>query len=112
MHTVSSSLFVSSSLSPICSKAMTPMLAFAASGGGVDIDFDLSVVVQMVVFSLLIVILKPLLFDPVLKIFEEREKRTEGAKAEARSMQEKAGDLLSRYEHELERVHQVAGAER
>jgi F-type H+-transporting ATPase subunit b len=105
MHAASSSLYLSNGVTP-------PVLAFGASGGGVNIDFDLSVVVMMVVFSLLIVILKPLLFDPVLKIFEEREKRTEGAKAEARSMQEQAGDLLTRYERELERVHQVAGAER
>jgi F-type H+-transporting ATPase subunit b len=105
MHAAFSSLYLSNGMTP-------PVLAFGASGGGVNIDFDLSVVVMMVVFSLLIVILKPLLFDPVLKIFEEREKRTEGAKAEARKMQEQAGDLLTRYERELERVHQVAGAER
>jgi F-type H+-transporting ATPase subunit b len=89
-----------------------PLLAFAAGGGGVNIDFDLSVVAQMVLFALLIVVLKPLLFDPVLKVFEEREKRTEGAKAEARKMQEQAGELLTRYERELERVHQVAAQER
>jgi len=106
MYTASSSLF--------CSKGLTqPVLALAAkSGGGVNIDFDLSVVAQMVLFALLIVILKPLLFDPVLKIFEERERRTDGAKAEARSMQERAGELLSRYERELERVHHVAATER
>jgi F-type H+-transporting ATPase subunit b len=108
MHAVSTSfsgLFQSTSLGQ-------PVLAFGASGGGVNIDFDLTFVAQMVLFSLLIVVLKPLLFDPVLQIFEEREKRTEGAKAEARQMQEQAGDLLSRYERELERVHQVAATER
>jgi F-type H+-transporting ATPase subunit b len=87
-----------------------PVLAF--SSGGVSIDFDLSFVAQMVIFTALILILKPLLFDPVLKIFEEREKRTEGAKAEARQMQEQAGDLLAKYEQELERVHRVAAEER
>jgi F-type H+-transporting ATPase subunit b len=84
----------------------------AASGGGVSIDFDRSFLLQMVLFALLIVVLKPLLFDPVLKIFEERERRTEGARAEARKMQEQAGEILSRYERELERVNQVAAAER
>lgn len=77
-----------------------------------NIDFDLSFVFQMVLFSALIVILKPLLFAPVLRVFEEREKVTEGARAEARHMQEEAGDLLRRYEQELSRVHEVARHER
>ena len=77
-----------------------------------NIDFDLSFVFQMVLFSALIVILKPLLFTPVLRVFEEREKVTEGARAEARRMQEEAGELLRRYEHELSRVNEVARQER
>jgi F-type H+-transporting ATPase subunit b len=84
----------------------------ALMSGGVDIDLDLTFVLMMVVFAGLVVALKPLLFDPVLRVFEEREKRTEGAKADARQMQEKAGQLLRRYERELERVNQVAAAER
>lgn len=86
--------------------------AMAMSGGGISIDFDRTFVVQMVIFSALIVVLKPLLFDPVLRVFEEREKRTEGARAQARKLQEDAGALLRKYERELERVHQVAGEER
>jgi F-type H+-transporting ATPase subunit b len=66
----------------------------------------------MVVFAGLVVILKPLLFDPVLKIFEQRELYTEGAKSDARKLQEKAGELLRKYERELERVNQVAATER
>ena len=88
-----------------------PMLG-AAMSGGISIDFDKTFVLQMGIFALLIVVLKPLLFDPILRVFEEREKRTEGARAEARSMQEEAGQLLRRYESELERVHRVAAEER
>ena len=83
-----------------------------SSGGAVNVDLDLTFVGQMVVFATLIVILKPLLFDPVLGLFQEREKRTDGARAEARRMQEKAGELLREYERELEKVHRVAGEER
>jgi len=82
------------------------------AGGGVTIDMDRTVIVMMVVFALLIIVLKPLLFDPVLKVFALREERTEGARATARELQEKAGELLRRYEKELERVHQVAAEER
>jgi F-type H+-transporting ATPase subunit b len=83
-----------------------------AMAGGVNIDLDRSVIVQIVLFTFLIVVLKPLLFDPILKVFALREERTEGARAAARELQEKAGELLRRYEHELERVHRVAAEER
>jgi F-type H+-transporting ATPase subunit b len=83
-----------------------------AMAGGVPLDFDRTVLVQIVVFAALIVVLKPLLFDPVLKVFSLREERTEGAKATARELQEKAGELLQRYEKELVRVRQVAADER
>ena len=75
-------------------------------------DFDLSFVLQMLLFASLIVVLRPLLFDPVLRVFEERERRTDGARQSARQMQEEAGALLSRYEQELAKVHEVARQER
>lgn len=93
-------------------SGQTPLVALAASGGAVNIDFDLTFIGQMVVFGALIAVLKPLLFDPVLGLFEEREKRTDGAKASAREMQERAGAILRKYEQELEKVQRVAGEER
>lgn len=83
-----------------------------SSGGAVNVDLDLTFLGQMVVFAVLIIVLKPLLFDPVLGLFQEREKRTEGARGEARRMQEKAGELLREYEREMEKVHRVAAEER
>ncbi len=67
---------------------------------------------QFVLFGLFISVLKPLLFDPLLRVFEERERRTEGAKAEAREMDAEAGELLQRYEAELAKVRREAGVER
>lgn len=75
-------------------------------------DFDLTFLLQMVLFAALIVVLRPLLFDPVLRVFDERERRTEGARGSARAMQEEAGELLNRYEKELAKVHEVARQER
>ena len=86
--------------------------ATKAMSGGVPLDIDRSVLLQIVIFTGLIVVLKPLLFDPMLKVFSLREERTEGARATARELQEKAGELLQRYEKELERVQQVATEER
>lgn len=87
-------------------------LGIMSRAGGVNFDFDRTFLIQMVLFMGLIMVLKPLLFDPVLKIFEQREIRTDGARAEARRMQEEAGELLRRYEQELERINQVAAEER
>jgi F-type H+-transporting ATPase subunit b len=99
---------------PTISSAGSSVLAFAgrAAEGGINIDLDLTFTMQMLVFVILIVTLKPLLFDPVLKIFEEREKRTDGARQEARDMQKRAGELLRKYEAELVRINRTAAEER
>jgi F-type H+-transporting ATPase subunit b len=78
----------------------------------ISVDFDLTFLAQFVLFTAFITVLKPLLFDPLLKVFEERERRTEGAKKEAREMDAEAGELLTRYEAALERVRQEAGRDR
>jgi F-type H+-transporting ATPase subunit b len=78
----------------------------------VSIDLDKSVLLQMVIFAVLIVILKPLLFDPVLRIFALREERTEGERQSARELQIRAGELLTQYENEVDRINRVAAEER
>ena len=82
------------------------------AGGGVDLDFDLTILVHMAAFAVLVIVLKPLLFDPLLNLFEERERRTEGAKLLARKMDERAGEILQRYEVEVEQVRRTAAEER
>ncbi len=83
---------------------------FAA--GGVSIDFDKTLLAQALLFVVLIMVLSPLVFRPLLALFEERERRTEGTRAEAREMQRRAADLLTRYERELESKQRVAAVER
>jgi F-type H+-transporting ATPase subunit b len=82
------------------------------SGSPIELDFNNIVVFQIVIFVALILILKPLLFDPMLKVFALREERTEGARDSARELDEQAGELLTRYEAELTRVNQAAAEER
>lgn len=86
--------------------------ALEASGGGVNVDFDRAVVLQFLAFILLFLLIKPLLIDPFLKVMEEREKRTDGAKTDARKMDERAGEIFQRYEAELKKVREVAAQER
>jgi F-type H+-transporting ATPase subunit b len=84
----------------------------AMSSSPIDLDFNNVVVFQVVIFVFLIAVLKPLLFDPMLKVFALREERTEGARDTARELEEQAGELLTRYEAELSRVNQAVLAER
>ncbi len=90
---------------------LRPLGTLLASGG-VVMDIDRTVLVQMAVFVLLMLVLSPLLFKPVLRLFEERERRTEGARSAARAMQEKAEELLHRYEAKLDEVKRGAAADR
>jgi len=87
---------------------VTPHL-FASA---IQLELTAVFLAQFVLFGLFVSLLKPLLFDPLLRVFEERERRTEGAKAEAREMDAEAGELLQRYEAELARVRREAGIER
>ena len=78
----------------------------------ISVDFDLTFLAQFVLFAAFITVLKPLLFDPLLRVFEEREKRTDGAKKQARKMDAEAGELGKRYDAALEKVRQEAGRDR
>jgi F-type H+-transporting ATPase subunit b len=78
----------------------------------VTLDFDNTLGIQIVIFVLLMFLLEPLLFRPVLRVFALREERTEGAKAQARELDERAGEIYQRYQRELERVNRVAAEER
>lgn len=87
-------------------RTISPLFA------SVTVDMDKTVFLQMAVFALLILALKPLLFDPMLRVFALREERTDGAKADARRMQERAAEILSSYEAEVSKVRTDATAER
>ncbi len=84
----------------------------AAAPQAIQVDFDSTFLVQLVLFSLLTLVLKPLLFDPMLKLFEERERRTDGAKLQARKIDEKSASALSKYESEMAKARASANAER
>ncbi len=78
----------------------------------ISVDFDTTFLLQIVLFVALTLVLKPLLFDPMLKLFEEREKLTDGAKAQARRMDEKSVTALAEYETAMADARAGANAER
>jgi F-type H+-transporting ATPase subunit b len=78
----------------------------------IAVDFDATFIVQLVLFVGLTVFLKPLLFDPILKLFEERERRIDGAKLQARKIDEKSSAALAQYEGAMAKARASAGADR
>ncbi|MEO8798012.1 MAG: H(+)-transporting ATPase [Polyangiaceae bacterium] len=84
----------------------------AVKEGAVNVDLDATIFIQIVVFSLLVLALKPLLFEPMLKLFALREKKIEGAKADARHMDDESAQALSKYESAMAAARAAAGTER
>jgi F-type H+-transporting ATPase subunit b len=78
----------------------------------ISVDFDATVAVQVVLLVVLTLALKPLLFDPILKLFEERENRIEGVRAAARKIDEKSVTALATYEAEMAKARASANAAR
>jgi F-type H+-transporting ATPase subunit b len=83
-----------------------------SSEGAVNVDADATIVVHVVLFLVALFALKPLLFDPLLKLFEEREKRTIGTKEAARKEDEKSAKAKASYEAEMAKARSEGNAER
>lgn len=83
------------------------------AGGAVEVDINPTLVlVQFAIITVLLLVLKPMLFDPLLALFEAREKRIDGARAEARKMDDKAADILRKYDGEIQKMHRTASESR
>jgi F-type H+-transporting ATPase subunit b len=88
------------------------LLSSGLSEGGVTVDLDASLLVQIALFVVLLVVLKPLLFEPMLKLFEEREKRIEGTRREASKEDERSAKALAKYEAVLAKAREAGATER
>jgi len=90
----------------------TALTTSKAAEGGVNLDFDSTLFVQVGFIIVLWLVLKPLLFDPMLKLFEEREARIEGAMKKARRIDEKSATAMAEYEDALAKGRAEGEAER
>ncbi len=88
------------------------MPLIAVLSGGSVVDLDATVFVQFVCFLLVFFVLRSLLFKPLIKVLQEREKATEGDVKEAKARQREAENKMRKYERELERIREKASAER
>ncbi len=84
----------------------------ALAEGGVTVDFDASLLVHLALFLVLMVVLKPTLFDPMMRLFEEREKRIEGTRHKATKEDERSAKALAKYEAILAKAREAGSAER
>ncbi len=86
--------------------------AASSAEGGVTVDLDLSLFVYLGFFLVLLLVLKPALFDPMMRLFEEREKRIEGTRHRATKEDERSAKALAKYESVLAKAREAGAAER
>jgi len=94
---------------PMLAAQMNPLFA---AGGAVTVDLDLTFFAHFILFTAFVVLMKDLVLDPLLKVFEERERRTRGAIEKAREMDEEAITLKQDFEGKLEGVRREAAVDR
>lgn len=80
--------------------------------GESPIDLDASLLVQMGVFFAAFLILRSLVFRPVMGLFDQRSEAMEGARTKASEMERDADQSREHLESELRRVRQKASEQR
>ncbi|MGE5217435.1 MAG: ATP synthase F0 subunit B [Chloroflexota bacterium] len=87
------------------------------------ISLDISIFYQAVLFVILWLVLNKLLFQPYLKLLEERERRTSGAQHDSADLEQEGARLRAQYQEKIaqaesagyatkERILQAAREER
>jgi F-type H+-transporting ATPase subunit b len=80
--------------------------------GAVNVDFDASLFVSFVLFIGLLIVLKPLLFDPMMKLFDERERLIDRKLRDGVELDKKSAEALAKYERILAKAREAGAAER
>lgn len=76
------------------------------------INLDLSFVIQLINFLVLILILNIFLYKPIRKVLSERHAQLSGAKARAAQVDEDVARQMADYEDRLKAMKAETGAER
>ena len=72
------------------------------------ISLDISIVYQIILFLVLWLILKKILFQPYLRLLEERERSTTGAEHDSAELEHEAARLRAQYQDKIAQA-QAAG---
>src|SRR5688572_3748488 len=65
------------------------------------ISLDYSVVYQIILFLVLWIILRKILFQPYLRLLEERERKTTGAQHDSLELEHESARLRAQYEEKI-----------
>jgi F-type H+-transporting ATPase subunit b len=88
-----------------------PKLAVMLAGGS-PVDLDGSFFVQLAIFLAVFLVLRSLVFRPVMALFDAREAAMEGARVEAETLEKDAAHKREQFESELRSVRQKANEDR
>jgi F-type H+-transporting ATPase subunit b len=98
---------------PAAFVVLVPAVGRAASEGGLQILPDpRRLFMLMLLFFVLWPLMSRLLFRPLLDVFDEREKRIEGARSRARQLAQDAESLLTRHAAAVREAREAAAEER
>lgn len=79
---------------------------------GSIIDLDGTIWIQLGLFAVAFFVFRPLIFRPMVALFEAREKAIEGSKLEALRLQDEASAESEEFDAEMRRLRLQAGEER
>jgi F-type H+-transporting ATPase subunit b len=88
------------------------LLFTALLSEGSIIDIDGTIWIQLGLFAIAYFVFRPLIFRPMVALFEARENAIEGAKLEALRLQDEAAAEGEEFEEEMRRLRLQAGEER
>lgn len=91
---------------------MSTQFTVLASGGGSMVDIDATILIQLVIFLFMLVVLRKLLFQPVIRLIEARREATEGALAAAEELDKEADALNTQFNEKMVAVRASATTER
>ena len=88
------------------------LLFTALLSEGSIIDLDGTIWIQLGLFGIAFFLLRPLVFRPMIGLFEARENAIEGSKLEALRLQDEAAAESEEFDEEMRRLRLQAGEER
>lgn len=88
------------------------LLFTALLSEGSIIDLDGTIWIQLAFFGIAFLVLRPLIFRPMVALFEARENAIQGAKLEALRLQDEAAAEDEEFEEEMRKLRLQAGEER
>jgi F-type H+-transporting ATPase subunit b len=90
---------------------LSAFLSVLLSGGSI-IDLDGTLFVQLAMFFIAFVLLYALVFKPMIAVLEAREQAIDGAKLEAKKLEQDVKDKQATFDAELRKVRGNASEER